>query len=273
LFSAGRVTTDIEHLKKLASGQIEGGMVRTPQNGMPASSVMAYRPLPNETDPARGALNDADVAYRGTLGSNTGNPYGIPGSQGPAINIGRAARAIRGNEPPAIVAMSRRDDPQYQGEAPGRSVHGRQEQIPGRPFEPSHVSLNTFEIPNRPAELERTDPEWLARHGRGASRYAGGQTEGAGMQNTTRSSQGLDEEPAPTRIPRVWNDGLSAAAGLDQYGFTQQNYRLFLKHVFFSRTSPQATRGIRAVSGVSAPNGPTASRIRIPAIFVPSAVG
>lgn len=237
----------------------------------------AGRPVP--TFNAGGNLNDAVVVDR-DQGQNQMNPYGIPGSQGPSINLARAARAIRGrlrgDAPIPVVTIDRRVDPQ----APltssalvssrSRAIHNAQEQIPGRPVYGIGVKLNYFDLPNRRGIQ---DPEALGREGEGRSRMAGGQTTGVGMQNTTRSSADIDESPAPTRIPHVWNDGLNAAAGLDQYAFTQQNYTLFLPHIYFAKTHPVPTRGIRAVSGVRQADGPTASRIRIPAVFVPSAVG
>lgn len=77
----------------------------------------------------------------------------------------------------------------------------------------------------------------------------------------------LDYGPTPIRIPRLWRDGIRYWDGIAQRGYTQQNYRLFLFHL-----RPSApTRGYRSVSGVLA-GGPTSSRRRIPAVFVPTAV-
>jgi hypothetical protein len=238
-FSAGKVTA----------------AVQAPQ------SSQAHKTFKSFDASGLGNMTDASIVDRGTLGQNTGNPYGIPGSQGPAINITRVAGAIRGRELPQIVAIDRRIDPQY-------GVHGRQEHIPGKQDVTADMTvLNSYNLPGRGA---MGDPESLSRAGK-PSLLAGGQTGGIGMQDTTRSSQAINESPAPTRIPRVWNDGLNAAAGLNQYGFTQQNYRLFIKHPWLGRV-PFPTRGIRSISGVTAQMS-TASTVRIPAIFVPSAVG
>jgi hypothetical protein len=78
----------------------------------------------------------------------------------------------------------------------------------------------------------------------------------------------IDYGPTPIRIPRLWHDGIRYWDGIAQRGYTQQNYRLFLFHL-----RPSApTRGYRSISGVLANGGPTSSRRRIPAIFVPTAV-
>ncbi len=250
-FSAGKVAPVVGHLDSALT---------TPQAGFPGRVTQTWTP--------KGVLNDANINVKNT-GENMGNPYGIPGSQGPAINIARVIRAIMGREAPVIVTIDRRVDPQYSNQDLGASVHGRQEPIPGKQDNTSDmIVLNTWNLPGRG---NINDPESLSRDRKGASRLAGGQTEGVGMQDTTRSSQLINESPAPSRIPRFWNDGLNAAAGLNQYAFTQQNYRAFLKHPWLGRV-PQATRGIRSISGVTGQFS-TASNIRIPAIYVPSAVG
>lgn len=238
----------------------------------------------------QGLLNDTQVVNR-DQGQNQMNPYGIPGSQGPSINIARAARAIRarlrGDAPIPVVTIDRLVDPQANitGAAPdltGKTrgkiqldrapVHNEQEQIPGRTA-PGMIRLNQWKLPNRQGI---DDPESIARTGGGLSRLAGGQAEGVGMVDSHSTEIGpgsINESPAPTRIPRVWNDGLAAAAGIRQYAFQQQNYRIFIPHIYFAQRHPVPTRGVRAVSGVRQQDGPTASRIRIPAVFVPSAVG
>jgi hypothetical protein len=234
---------------------------QAPQSGQPAQI--------NKAKTIAGHISDLQIVDRGTLGQNTGNPYGIPGSQGPAINIGRVAGAIRGREAPQIIAIDRRIDPQYSNQGHGKSVHGRQQYIPGKQDGSADmINLNTWSLPGRGA---MKDPESMAREQKDPSRLATGQARGVGMQDTTRSSQAINESPAPTRIPRFWNDGLNASAGLNQYAFTQQNYRLFIKHPWLGRVG-FPTRGIRAISGIRAQMS-TASTVRIPAIFVPSAVG
>jgi hypothetical protein len=215
-------------------------------------------------------LLDAKIVDRGTLGQNMGNPYGIAGQQGPAINIPAAARAIRGHEPPEIVAIDRRIDPQYVSYGIGASVHGRQQYIPGKQDGSADtINYNEFDFAAKLLGEEHA-PEYLARHGRPAS-LSSGQTGYVGMMDTTRSSAALNESLPPVRIPRFWNDGLNAGAGLMQYAFTQVNYRIFIKHPWLGRVR-YPTRGVRAASGVRAQMS-TASTIRIPAIYVPSAVG
>lgn len=245
-FSAGKVTPAFQ----------------APQSGQPGRI--------NQKTTIEGTFSEIDVVNRGTLGQNTGNPYGIGGQQGPAINIGRVAGAIRGRETPQIVAIDRRIDPQYSNQGHGASVHGRQQYIPGKQDGSADpIVLNVFEYAAS-MQGDRKVPEYLTRHG-DPSRLAGGQQSGVGMQNTDRSSLALNESPAPTRIPRLFNDGLNAAAGLMQYGFTQVNYRLFIKHPWIGRVG-FPTRGIRGVSGVRSQLS-TASTVRIPAVYVPSSVG
>jgi hypothetical protein len=239
-FSAGRVVA------ATARGQLNSGFQSNPVSGFPPHAVATFQPnLPS--DVASGGMNEGAILVR-NQGQGMGNPYGIPGSQGPAVNIAAAAGAIRGRETPELVTIDRRVDPQW-------GVHGVQEQIPGRGMEGQRIKRYPQSLPG--------------------SRYAQGQTEGVGEVDTTQSAIGpgsLYESPAPTRIPHVWKDGLDASAGLNQRGFTQQNYSLFIKHIPLGR-SGFPTRGIRALSGVRQATGPTASRIRIPAVFVPSAVG
>jgi hypothetical protein len=242
-----------------------------PQSMQPAHTV-AYRGVAGPD-----VLNEGQVVVR-DQGKNTMNPYGIAGQQGPAINIERAAKAIRGREIPQIVTIDRRIDPQWNGgtgqDMNGHPVHNAQEQIPGRTA-PGMILLNFFRLTGRPKEAN--DPEAAGRNGKGDSSLAQNQPGDGprGMANSYSSDIGpgsLNEGPPPLRIPHVWNDGLNAAAGIRQYGFTQQNYRAYFPHLYLGR-SGFPTRGIRSLSGVRQITGPTASRVRIPAIFVPSAVG
>lgn len=78
----------------------------------------------------------------------------------------------------------------------------------------------------------------------------------------------IDYGPIPKRIPRLWRDGNRYWDGVQTRGYTQQNYRLFLFHL---RPS-MPTRGYRSISGVLYNGGPTSSRRRIPAVYVPTSV-
>lgn len=270
-FSAGNVRDSVDLMVGRKTVHPE-----FPQAGFPGRKVATT------TLASRDGMSEGDVIVR-DQGQNTMNPYGIAGQQGPAINIGRAARAIRGVDPPPIVQIERRVDPQapitglakLMGAA-AAPVHNAQEQIPGRTA-PGIIKLNWFGFARSITPKDVAVPEALGRDGRGVARLAANQPGDGprGRLNSYASDIGpgsLNEGDPPMRIPHVWNDGLNAAAGLRQYGFTQQNYSVFFPHVWLGR-SGFPTRGIRSISGVRAPDGPTASRIRIPAIYVPSAVG
>lgn len=84
----------------------------------------------------------------------------------------------------------------------------------------------------------------------------------------------LDYGSAPTRIPRLWRDGTRSWESLNQRGGSAAgcpahvNHWLWLPHL---RPS-MPTRGFRSVSGMLAGQGPTASNVRVPAVFIPSGV-
>src|SRR5579859_7782731 len=258
-FSPGNVhdSATVWDQARLARDVVTGKTQRhvgVPQSGQPVHEV-AFR---NMSGPA--ILNEGDVVVR-DQGKNTMNPYGIAGQQGPAINIGRVAGAIRGREAPQIVAIDRRIDPQapITGQLGSAPVHNEQEQIPGRTA-PGMIRLNFFRLPGR---SKANDPEALGREGKGFSRMAANQPGDGprGRANSYSSDIGpgsLNEGPVPLRIPHVWNDGLNAAAGIRQYAFTQQNYTAYFKHTWLGR-SGFPTRGIRSLSGVRQTTGPTAS--------------
>jgi hypothetical protein len=82
----------------------------------------------------------------------------------------------------------------------------------------------------------------------------------------------IDYGRAPLRIPKLWKDATRYWDGITSYGATEVVGQRV--HLFHLRPS-FPTRGVRSISGSLAPIGggqSTASRIRIPAIFVPSAV-
>jgi hypothetical protein len=82
----------------------------------------------------------------------------------------------------------------------------------------------------------------------------------------------IDYGLPPLRIPRLWKDANRYWDGINSYGGSEVvGQRL---HVFHLRPS-YPTRGMRSLSGSIAPIGggtSTASRIRVPAIYVPSVV-
>jgi hypothetical protein len=82
----------------------------------------------------------------------------------------------------------------------------------------------------------------------------------------------IDYEKPPLRIPKLWKDYNRYWDGITSWGGTEVVGQRV--HLFHLRPS-MPTRGIRSISGVLAPIGggsSTASNVRIPAIFVPSAV-
>jgi hypothetical protein len=82
----------------------------------------------------------------------------------------------------------------------------------------------------------------------------------------------IDYEKAPLRIPKLWKDANRYWDGIVSWGGTDVVGQRF--HIFHLRPS-YPTRGYRSLSGSLAPIGggqATASNIRIPAVFVPSAV-
>ena len=79
----------------------------------------------------------------------------------------------------------------------------------------------------------------------------------------------LDYGPVPQRVPHLWKDATRFWDGPSQRGFTQQNYRQQWPHF----VPPYKTRGYRSISGVITSQGPTASRVRVPAVFAPSTGG
>lgn len=82
----------------------------------------------------------------------------------------------------------------------------------------------------------------------------------------------IDYEKPPLRIPKLWKDANRYWDGISSWGGTEVvGQRVHLYHL---RPSIP-TRGYRSISGSLAPIGggqSTASRVRIPAVFVPSAV-
>lgn len=101
---------------------------------------------------------------------------------------------------------------------------------------------------------------------RGAGSYAQAYWEGYGDPRTDTSP--INYGKAPRRIPKLWKDGIRYWDGVRQHGSKQQNSSAF----FFHLRPSMPTRGFRSVSGILYNGGPTASRARIPAVYVPSQV-
>lgn len=97
------------------------------------------------------------------------------------------------------------------------------------------------------------------------SMYAQAHWVGPGMGRSDISD--VNYGNTPVRIAKLWKDAIRFFDGLSQHGFTQQNYREQWPHFI----PPMPTRGYRSVSGVLTTQGPTASRVRIPAVISPSA--
>lgn len=98
---------------------------------------------------------------------------------------------------------------------------------------------------------------------------------GASYYDGIVNAEGLDQGPPPQRIPREWHDKLQNWEGLRTHGAGTVGLVAHTNHwVHLYHPRPAyPTRGLRSVSGVLASQGPTASRARIPAVFVPSSVG
>lgn len=82
----------------------------------------------------------------------------------------------------------------------------------------------------------------------------------------------IDYQQPPLRIPRLWRDGNRYWDGLVSHGGTEQTGQRV--HLFHLRPS-SPTRGYRSISGSLSSIGggqSTASRVRIPSLFVPSNV-
>lgn len=82
----------------------------------------------------------------------------------------------------------------------------------------------------------------------------------------------IDYQKPPLRIPKLWKDANRFWDGINSHGGTEVIAQRF--HLFHLRPS-MPTRGYRSISGVFNPIGggmSTASRARIPAIFVPSVI-
>ncbi len=80
----------------------------------------------------------------------------------------------------------------------------------------------------------------------------------------------IDYAKPPLRIPKLWKDGNRFWDGISSWGGTEVTGQRV--HLFHLRPSAP-TRGYRSISGSLAKIGggqSTASRIRIPAVFVPS---
>ena len=82
----------------------------------------------------------------------------------------------------------------------------------------------------------------------------------------------IDYGKPPLRIPKLWKDANRYWDGITSWGGTD----VVDQHLHLFHLRPSApTRGYRSISGVLAPLGggsSTASNVRIPAVFVPSAV-
>ena len=149
-----------------------------------------------------------------------------------------------------------RIDPQF-------GVH-RPSMLPTAPSFGPFARLGTSQNPAG-ASKDSDGPPY-PRGDREPARYAQGFPVGHAMGPVGYSP--IDYGPAPQRAPKLFKDANSAWDGIGQHGYTQWNYRAQIMHL----RPAQPTRGYRSVSGVLSGQGPTASRIRVPAIFVPSSV-
>lgn len=89
--------------------------------------------------------------------------------------------------------------------------------------------------------------------------------------STVGSDQELHEGEAPYRIQRPWVPGLTAWAGLNEYGFTQTAYRLRMRPMMKSSSYAQRMAARPRNASHMASTNTNASRRRIPAVRVPTA--
>lgn len=78
------------------------------------------------------------------------------------------------------------------------------------------------------------------------------------------------EGTPPFRVPWLWKDYLGAWAGLAQHGFTQWNYRLYLRPPLAPNVQPRESKSVR---GITQRMTTFTGMVRIPSIYVPSSVG
>lgn len=91
------------------------------------------------------------------------------------------------------------------------------------------------------------------------------------FDSTIGSDQELHQGEAPYRIQRPWVPGLTAWAGLNEYGFTQSAFRLRMRPMMKSSGYVQTMAARRRNTSHMASTNTNASRRRIPAVRVPTA--
>jgi hypothetical protein len=76
----------------------------------------------------------------------------------------------------------------------------------------------------------------------------------------------------PARVPQLIKSTVREWAGLLQHGMTQTQYQMFMRHESFWFKQQYQARKAKSISGSLFTQGPTASRLRIPAVFVPRTI-
>ncbi len=93
-----------------------------------------------------------------------------------------------------------------------------------------------------------------------------------GMAVSARAVQDGKGVGPPARVPQLIKSTVREWAGLLQHGMTQTQYQMFMRHESFWFKQQYPTRGAKSISGSLFNQGSTASRIRIPAVFVPRSI-
>jgi hypothetical protein len=93
-----------------------------------------------------------------------------------------------------------------------------------------------------------------------------------GLAVSARAVQDHGGTGPPRRVARLIKSDIREWDGLSQHGMTQRAYQFFMRHESFWFKQQYQTRKAKSISGSLFSQGPTASRVRIPAVFVPRTI-
>jgi hypothetical protein len=123
-----------------------------------------------------------------------------------------------------------------------------------------------------PRQIEPSDHTDRVQGGgdRGGIDY--GYAPSVGFAVSARAVQDRGGQGPPARVPQLIKSTLREWGGLLQHGMTQTQYQMFMRHESFWFKQQYQTRKAKSISGSLFTQGPTASRVRIPAVFVPRSI-